>query len=148
MTKHEYICAIADVVRSKSDCEKRKVGAVFINADYEILATGYNAPPKGFPHCDMTSFWRGTERVREGTCGNPCSRTIHAEQNAIVQAAKRGTALRGSILYCTYTPCVTCARLLVNIGVMEVWVEHGNADGGMELLHQANINHKFWEERI
>lgn len=130
MTKHEYICAICDVVTSKSDCYKRKVGAVFVNHDYEILATGYNAPPIGFRHCD-----RAAEEA--GTCGDPCLRTIHAEQNAIAQAAKRGTALWGSTLYCTYCPCVDCARLLINIKVARVVIKEMDqrTEGYETLLH-------------
>ena len=135
MTKHQYICAICDVVKEKSNCMKRKVGSVFVNKDYEILATGYNNPPVGFEHCD------------DGlTCGNPCSRNIHSEQNAIVQSAKRGVALRGSILYVSYTPCVTCARLLVNLGVQVVYAKEVNNDGGAEVLVRAGIPLLGWEE--
>ena len=133
MTKHEYICKICAVVREKSNCIKRQVGAVFVNGDYEILATGYNEAPKGFPHCDNGK-----------TCGDPCERTIHAEQNAIAQAAKRGTALAGSMLYSTYMPCVTCSRLLVNIGVETVLVKENNKDGGEGVLVQAGIEVRKW----
>lgn len=143
MTKHEYICAICDVVRSKSDCYKRQVGAVFINKDYEILATGYNGPPSGFAHCDKVGDMTG-KISDEGTCGNPCMRNIHAEMNAILQAAKRGTALRGSILYCTYLPCVDCARALVNVGVASVLAEIDNDDGGWKILADAKIAFNSW----
>ena len=135
MTKHEYICKICLVVRQKSSCMKRQVGAVFVNADYEILATGYNEAPKGFPHCD-----------RGKTCGNPCTRTIHAEMNAITQAAKRGTALYGAILYCTYMPCVDCARLLVNLGIKAVYIKENNKDGGEGVLIQAGIDMFPWKK--
>jgi len=140
MTKHEYICAIADVVRSKSDCFKRKVGAVFVNADYEILATGYNAPPRGFQHCDRTDERNNFVNCMPHTCGEPCTRTIHAEQNAVAQAAKRGTALAHSTLYCTYAPCQTCARLLINIGVVKVVVLEKDKDvTGHEELAMGGI---------
>ncbi len=152
MTKHEYICAIAEVVRSKSDCSKRQVGAVFVNQDYEILATGYNAPPRGFPHCDReVSLEVESKAQREEnahTCGSPCDRNLHAEMNAICQAAKRGTSLRDSVLYCTYSPCVDCARMIVNLGVSpQVWVKHGNNDGGEQLLQNAGIAIRFWGEK-
>lgn len=145
MTKHEYICAIADVVRSKSDCFKRKVGAVFVNQDYEILATGYNAPPRGLPHCDRN--WDREEVYRTlGTCGEPCARNIHAEMNAIAQAAKRGTALKGSILYCTYCPCRDCARMLINVGVSEVRVKELDvSEDGLNTL-RGHISMKMWKE--
>jgi len=145
MTKHEYLCAIADVVKSKSDCFKRKVGAVFVNTDYEILATGYNAPPRGFNHCDAKT---GSMGYQPGTCGSPCTRNIHAEINAICQAAKRGTALRDSILYCSYAPCVDCARALINVGVKEVRVKELNIDGGWNVLQHAEIPVTLWGETV
>lgn len=146
MTKHEYICQIAETVAAKSNCGKRKVGAVFVNEDYEILATGYNAPPKGFPHCDRMDHRLSAPAWynRDGTCGNPCTRNIHAEMNAIVQAAKRGTALKGSHIYCTYTPCVDCARMLINLGVGTVLVKEDNIDGGLDVLLQAKITVVRW----
>jgi len=133
MTKHEYICRICDVVREKSSCVKRKVGAVAVNEDFEILATGFNESPRGFPHCDGGR-----------TCGDPCTRTIHAEQNLIAQAAKRGIALKDSMLYCTYTPCVTCARLLVNVEIWKVYARDDNQDGGDEILSRALIPLEKW----
>lgn len=139
MNKHEYIIEIAKVVRSKSDCYKRRVGAVFVNDDYEILATGYNAPPRGFRHCDKKGDITGQVRD-EGTCGNPCERNIHAEVNAICQAAKRGTALRGSTLFCTYTPCLNCARMLINIEVKKIiTLERDNNIDGQCAFIEAKI---------
>ncbi len=132
MNKQLYIQQICEVVKSKSSCQKRQVGAVFVNDDFEILATGFNEAPKGFPHCDRKLF-------QKHTCGDPCTRTVHAEQNAIAQAAKRGVALKGSRLYVTYLPCVDCARLLVNIGVVQVIAKEVNEDGGMGVLMQAGI---------
>jgi dCMP deaminase len=136
MTKHEYLCRICEVVAEKSSCSKRKVGAVFVNQQYEILATGYNATPKGFVAC--THFHSSEEK---------CLVTIHAEQNAIVQAAKRGTALANSILYCTYLPCVDCVRLLINLGVKEVTYQKSNKDGGLDLLQVSSIRTLTWEEK-
>lgn len=149
MTKHEYICAVCRVVAAKSDCFKRKVGAVFVNEDHEILATGYNAPPRGFAHCDVhVNQGDVLDRSVIGTCGTPCFRNIHAEMNAITQAAKRGTALSGSILYCSYLPCVDCARLLVNLNIDGVLIEHINNDGGGPILSYAGIAIFTWEETL
>ncbi len=145
LSKHDYICQICRAVAEKSDCFKRKVGAVFVNEDFEILATGYNAPPRGFAHCDYhgpASF-----SAMGHTCGSPCTRNIHAEMNAIAQAAKRGTALKDSVLYCTYLPCIDCARLLVNIGVNSVYIEKPNHDGGGSVLMEANISVFPWLEK-
>ena len=142
MTKHEYIASICKIVRFKSDCFKRKVGAVFVNENFEILATGYNAPPTKFPHCDVEL----TGNSFPGTCGNPCTRNIHAEMNAIAQAAKRGTALENSILFCTYLPCRDCSRMLVNIGVWKVYYMIGNEDQGKEVLEKGNIQIIEWDK--
>ena len=134
MNKHEYICRITKAVALKSNCTKRKVGAVFVNKDREILATGYNSTPIGFPPCHH--FHGLTDK---------CEETIHAEQNAIIQAAKRGTALEGSILYCTYMPCITCARFLINLRVLAVYYKENNTDGGVVQLHKAGITFYQWK---
>lgn len=134
MNKHEYICRITETVAMKAHCTKRQVGAVFVNQEYEILATGYNATPKGFPRC--TVFHGPDEQ---------CTECAHAEQNAITQAAKRGTALAESILYCTYAPCKICARMLINLGIKSVRYKEGNLDGGLDLLNQAEIITETWE---
>lgn len=144
LTKHEYICQITEIVRIKSSCFKRKVGAVFINDDYEILTTGFNEAPRGFPHCDTAQAYGGINKP--GTCGNPCTRTIHAEQNAICQAAKRGIKLENSILYCTYLPCIDCARLLVNLKIKAVHFKDLNQDRGMEVLAKASIAMHKWSQ--
>jgi len=138
MDKHTYICRICEVVAEKSDCAKRKVGCVFVNTDYEILVTGLNGPPTKFPHCD---WHMGVDKC---TCGNPCTRNIHAEQNAIAQAAKRGVVLKGSMVYCSYLPCITCARLLVQVGVRAMYVKETNSDGGLEVLRIAKIPVVRW----
>ena len=147
MTKHEYICQICEVVASKSDCFKRKVGSVFVNEDYEILATGYNAPPTKFPHCDRSFIHETTYVVKvktEHSCGESCIRNIHSEINAIAQAAKRGTALKGSILYCTYLPCIDCARVLINVGISRVYFKNENSDGGKSILAAGGISIFQW----
>lgn len=141
--KIRYVQQICDTVKNNSSCFKRKVGAVFVNEDFEILATGYNQPPRGFPHCDMSPVFGGTHN-HTGTCGNPCTRTIHAEQNAIVQAAKNGVVLARSCLFCTYLPCVDCSRLLINLRVTAVYVKILNLDGGREELKRAKIPFYSW----
>jgi dCMP deaminase len=135
MTKHEYICKITDTVALKSTCLRKKVGAVFISTDYEILATGYNGAPRNFPHC------------HPAICNetNRCSNTVHAEQNAIVQAAKRGISLKRSVLYSNYGPCAVCARMLVNLGVTDIWIkEEYHDDEGLNILSMAKIPVLKW----
>ena len=102
---------IARAVASRSTCSRRSVGALVVK-DKRILATGYNGAPAGLRHCDHAN---GAD-MRDGHC----ARSTHAEQNAIVQAAKHGTPIDGAVVYCTDQPCLTCAKLLVNAGVRRV----------------------------
>lgn len=142
MNKWAYIIEICKVVKEKSDCERKKIGAVFVNHEFEILATGYNNPPSGFAfsHCDG-----------QKTCLNDqghCTRTIHAEQNAIVQAAKRGVALRDSMMFCNYSPCVVCAKLLVNLKIRGICYDLDYDVEGLSILRKANIDIGRWKEVI
>jgi dCMP deaminase len=107
----EYFMNIARAVASRSTCSRRSVGALVVK-DKRILATGYNGAPAGLRHCDHAN---GAD-MRDGHC----ARSTHAEQNAIVQAAKHGTSIDGADVYCTDQPCLTCAKLLVNAGVRRV----------------------------
>lgn len=139
MTKEAYIQAITRVVAQKSTCPRAAVGAVFVNADHEILATGYNGSPRGFEHCDDVGC------VMED---GHCVATTHAEQNAIVQAAKRGTVLRGATLYCTHSPCYVCAKLLVTLQVTRIFYEKAYRDDrAKDALAKAGISFMTWEDQ-
>ncbi len=116
----EYFMGIAEVVASRSVCLRHKIGAVIVNEDRQILSTGYNGPPRGLRHCsDRGGCIRAKNGVVSGTRQEYCF-GLHAEQNAIVQAAREGIRLLGSTLYCTYKPCSLCARMIVNAGIREV----------------------------
>lgn len=137
MTKEAYLQAVTRVVAQKSTCPRASVGAVFVNSEHEILATGYNGSPSGMPHCEDVGC-----DMEDGHC----ERTTHAEQNAIVQAAKRGTPLRDSILYCTHTPCHVCAKLLVTLKVKEIRAAKPYVDNkATTLLATARIPVTYWE---
>jgi dCMP deaminase len=136
MSKHEYICKVCEVVASKSTCDRANVGAIFINEDYEIISTGYNGSPKGFIHCSEAGHIM---------VNNHCERTIHAEINAIIQAAKRGTALKNSILYVTHFPCERCSMVLANLGIKEIHVKNIYRKGGLKTLVYAGITCHDWE---
>ena len=99
----DYFLDIADAVSKRATCNRGKTGCVFTK-DNQILVTGYVGAPKGLPHCDEV-------------------RTVHAEQNAIAQAARRGIALEGATLYCRMTPCRVCAMMLINCGIVRVVCE-------------------------
>lgn len=127
----EYFMNIARAVASRSTCSRRSVGALVVR-DKRILATGYNGAPAGLRHCDHTE---GGD-MREGHC----ARSTHAEQNAIVQAARHGTMIDGATVYCTAQPCLTCAKLLVNAGVKRVVYEGDYPDElAVSILREAEI---------
>jgi len=114
----EYFMEMAHVVAKRSTCLRRKVGAILVK-DKHILSTGYNGAPKGMDHCSETGCLREHMNIPSGERHELC-RGLHAEQNVIIQAAVFGTSIKGSTLYCTYTPCVVCVKMLINAGVLEI----------------------------
>lgn len=124
---NEYFMAMAFLVAERSTCTRRKVGAVLVR-DRRILATGYNGPPSGFPHCAVEpqsdpqniQCIRSQLKIPSGERQELCW-GIHAEQNAIIQAALFGVSTENSTLYCTTKPCITCAKILANAGVIKIY---------------------------
>ena len=113
-----YFLEMAFLVAKRSTCLRRQVGAVLVK-DKRILATGYNGAPKGIEHCLDIGCLREKLGVPSGERHELC-RALHAEQNAIIQAAVYGTPLKGSILYLTNQPCIICAKMIINAGIEEV----------------------------
>lgn len=105
-----YFLDLADKVATRSTCDRLHVGAVIVK-DRNIIATGYNGSPSGMDHCDQVGHLLINGR---------CERTIHAEQNAIIQAAKHGTSIEGSEIYVTHSPCYTCAKFIITAGIKRV----------------------------
>lgn len=137
-----YFMDIAYLVAQRSTCLRRKVGAVAVK-DRRILATGYNGAPSGCMHCDEAGCLRQQLNIPSGQRQEIC-RAVHAEQNVIVQAAKHGISLDGAELYCTTLPCITCAKMLLNVGIRRICVVEGYPDeltgdlikeAGMELVY-------------
>lgn len=114
----EYFMEMANVVSKRSTCLRRKVGALLVK-DKHILSTGYNGAPKGLKHCSEVGCLREELNVPPGERHELC-RGLHAEQNAIIQAAVFGISIKNSVLYCTNTPCVVCVKMLINAGVKEI----------------------------
>jgi len=114
----EYFMEMAKVVSKRSTCLRRKVGAILVK-DKHILSTGYNGAPKGLKHCSEIGCLREKQNVPSGERHELC-RGLHAEQNAIIQAAVFGISIKNSVLYCTNTPCVVCVKMLINAGVTEI----------------------------
>ncbi len=109
---------MAHVVAKRSTCLRRKVGAILVKEKH-ILSTGYNGAPKGLRHCSETGCLREDQNIPSGERHELC-RGLHAEQNAVIQAAVFGVSIKGSVLYCTNTPCVVCVKMLINAGVTEI----------------------------
>lgn len=135
----EYFMNIARLVAERSTCLRRKVGAVIVR-DKHILATGYNGAPKGLTHCLDVGCLRKELEIPSGERVEIC-RGIHAEQNALVQAARFGIALEGGTLYCNIQPCVTCSKLLINAGIKRIVYFEPYADKlGEGMLKGAGVS--------
>lgn len=134
----EYFMEVARVVAGRSTCLRRHVGAVVVR-DKRILATGYNGAPTGLPHCLDLGCLRDALGAPSGERQEVC-RASHAEQNALVQAARYGIALEGATLYCTTAPCSICAKMLVNAGIRRIVYgqEYPDALAG-EVLRLAGV---------
>ena len=136
--KDEYFLKIASVVSEQSTCRRHHMGAVAVR-DKHILATGYNGAPAGAKDCLELGCIRDEKNIPSGTRVETC-RAIHAEQNVIIQAGLHGVSLEGSTVYCTHTPCVLCAKMLVNARIKRfVSFAKYNDDTFVELFREAGI---------
>jgi len=125
-------------VANRSTCLRRHVGAVLVK-EKRILATGYNGAPTGLKHCEEVGCLRENASIPSGTRHELC-RGLHAEQNAIIQAAYHGIPIGGSTLYCTNKPCVICTKMLINAGIKNVFFIDGYDDPlADEMLAEAGI---------
>ncbi len=122
----EYFMDIARLVARRSTCMRRKVGAVLVK-DKRILATGYNGAPTGLAHCAEVGCLREQQEIPSGQRHELC-RGLHAEQNAIIQAAFHGITIADATLFCTTLPCSICFKMLVNAGITSVVYEDGYPD--------------------
>ncbi|MGE4589483.1 MAG: cytidine/deoxycytidylate deaminase family protein [Acidaminococcaceae bacterium] len=113
-----YFMEMAQVASKRSTCLRRSVGAVIVK-DKRILSTGYNGTPKGMAHCEEVGCLRTKLNVPSGKMHELC-RGIHAEQNAVIQAAVHGVSVDGATLYCTHQPCVVCTKILINAGIKRI----------------------------
>ena len=137
-TWDSYFMEITKLVASRSSCLRRSVGAVLVK-DKRILATGYNGAPAGKKHCEEVGCLREKLHVPSGQRHELC-RGLHAEQNAIIQAARQGTEIVGSTLYCTTAPCSLCAKMLINAGVVRIVYEGSYPDErALEFFKEAGV---------
>ena len=122
----EYFMGIAKLISERSTCLRRAVGALIVK-NRRILTTGYNGTPIGITHCEVAGCLREKLKVPSGERHELC-RGLHAEQNAIIQAALYGVDIHGGTLYCTNQPCSICAKMLINAGIKEIVMESGYPD--------------------
>lgn len=145
----EYFMEISRTVAKRATCDRGRSGCV-IARDRQLLVTGYVGSPRGLPHCDDVGHQMKKVMHDDGHVSQHCVRTVHAEQNAICQAARLGISLQGSTLYCKMTPCRTCAMLIINCGIERVVCEqkyHSGAESE-EMFRQAGISLEFFSEEV
>ena len=133
-----YFMEFAKLAARRTTCMRRSVGCILVR-DRQILTTGYNGAPRGLKHCKETGCMREDLKIPSGERQELC-RGLHAEHNAIIQAARVGVSIDGSTLYCTTRPCSICARMIINAGIREVFYLEGYDDKlADELLAEAGI---------
>ena len=129
---------IAEAVATRSTCLRRHVGAVLVK-NKQILSTGYNGAPSGLRHCLEVGCLREEKKVSSGGRHELC-RGLHAEQNAIIQAAVHGVSIQGATLYCTNHPCSICLKMLINAGITEIVYREGYSDElAARMLEESGI---------
>jgi dCMP deaminase len=132
----DYFMSITFQVAKRSTCDRARVGSIIVK-ERRILTTGYNGAPAGLPHCD---------EVGHLIIANHCVRTLHAEQNAIIQAALHGVSAAGGTIYVTHQPCLTCAKMIINAGIKRVvYAGHYPDENAVAFLTQAGVELEHWE---
>ncbi|MDP8231836.1 MAG: cytidine/deoxycytidylate deaminase family protein [Candidatus Zophobacter franzmannii] len=143
MSKHrpywqQYFMKMAYLCAERSTCTRRAVGAVIVRNN-QILSTGYNGAPKGVRHCSITGCLREQMNIPSGQRHEMC-RGVHAEQNAIIQAAVNGSSIKGGELYCTNQPCSICAKIIINSEIKKVYIaEPYNDKLAEEMMREAGV---------
>jgi len=148
----DYFMEVANAISKRATCDRGKSGCV-IAKDRQFIVSGYVGSPSGFPHCDQVGHQMKKITHEDGSITEHCMRTVHAEQNAICQAAKIGVSISGATIYTRMTPCRTCAMLLVNCGIKRVVCERKYHQGeeserlfkeaGIELVYKYNEHQQY-----
>ncbi|MDR1921275.1 MAG: cytidine/deoxycytidylate deaminase family protein [Candidatus Adiutrix sp.] len=134
----EYFLQLAELAGTRSTCLRRQVGAILVS-DRRVLATGYNGAPSGLAHCREAGCLRKEMGIPSGQRHEMC-RAIHAEQNAVLQAAQHGIAIKAATLYCTTQPCAICAKMLLNLDITRMVLRSSYPDElALSLLRQAGF---------
>ncbi|GHV96815.1 cell division protein DedD [Spirochaetia bacterium] len=140
----EYFMEVCNAISKRATCDRGRSGCV-IAKDNQILVTGYVGAPAGLPHCDEAGHQLKKMLHEDGSVTTHCVRTVHAEQNAICQAAKRGIPINGGTLYCRMTPCRTCAMLIINCGIVRVVCQrrYHDSEDSETMLAKAGIKLEY-----
>lgn len=148
-TWDEYFMEIARAVAKRATCDRGRSGCV-IAKDKQILVTGYVGSPAGLSHCDEVGHHMKTVTHGDGSQSQHCVRTTHAEQNAIIQAARLGVAINGATLYCKMTPCTVCCGMIINAGVKRVVCEKRYHAGGEseEMFRHVGTELNYFNEAV
>ena len=148
-TWDEYFSRMVDAVAQRATCDRGRAGCVIVK-EKQILVTGYVGSPKGLPHCDDVGHLLKKVIHEDGKVTQHCVRTVHAEQNAITQAARRGIALEGSTLYVRMTPCRTCTMLIINTGIERVVCQnkYHAAEESEAMMKDAGIQLDYLSEDL
>ena len=135
----EYFMQMAELTAQRSTCLRRQVGAIIVKEKH-IIATGYNGAPKGLPHCEeLGGCLREKLEIPSGERHELC-RALHAEQNAIIQAATLGQRIEGATIYITHQPCIICAKMIINAGISRIVIRRGYPDEmSREMLGEAGL---------
>lgn len=137
-TWDEYFLRIARVIAGRSTCLRREVGSLIVK-DKRILTTGYNGAPRGLAHCFDVGCLRNEAGAESGTSHELC-RGLHAEQNAIIQAALHGVSIDGGVMYSTHQPCVLCTKMLINAGLWAIYYIEPYPDPlAVKILEEAGV---------
>ncbi|NLL94309.1 MAG: cytidine deaminase [Thermoplasmatales archaeon] len=128
----KYFMDMAELVSKRSTCVRRQVGAVIVK-DKRVLTTGYNGSPRGTMHCEEKGCIREQMNIPSGTRHELC-RGVHAEQNAVIQAAYFGVSIKDGTIYTTTYPCSMCAKIIINAGIVEVVYRDGYVDDLSKML--------------
>ena len=142
----EYFMKMAELAATRSTCLRRQVGAVIVQ-DRHVIATGYNGAPKGVPHCsEKGGCLRDQMGIPSGERHELC-RALHAEQNAIIQAATLAQSIEGATMYITNQPCIICAKMIINAGIERIVVREGYPDQfAVDMLAEAGLKIVMLEE--
>jgi dCMP deaminase len=140
---------IAETVAQRATCDRGRSGCV-VARDKQILVTGYVGSPRGIAHCDEIGHLMKTVTHEDGHQSQHCLRTVHAEQNAICQAARLGISLDAATLYCRMTPCRACAMMIINCGIKKVFCQkkyHAGSESE-EMFKEAKLELEYFDEEV